>query len=56
MMADTISTLDVTTGVTDTQTTDSGEIYAVYVGFHIVLFIIALIWRWKRGAPKIATS
>ena len=32
--------------------TDAGEVYAFYVGFHIVLLIIAIAWRLFRGAPK----
>lgn len=34
------------------QHTESGEIYWVYVGFHLVLFAIAVIWRLIKGAPK----
>jgi len=32
--------------------TESGEIYWFYVGFHLVLLIVALAWRLMRGAPK----
>ena len=33
--------------------TDSpGSIYLFYVGFHVVLFVIAIVWRLLRGAPK----
>jgi len=32
--------------------TNAGEVYAVYVGFHIVLLIIAIAWRLIRGAAK----
>lgn len=32
--------------------TESGEIYWFYVGFHLVLFVIAVAWRLMRGAPK----
>ena len=32
--------------------TAPGEIYWFYVGFHIVLFALAVIWRLIRGAPK----
>ena len=32
--------------------TESGEIYWFYVGFHVVVFFIAIIWRSIRGAPK----
>ncbi len=34
------------------QTTDSGDVYMIYVGFHIILLITALLWRLFRGAPK----
>jgi hypothetical protein len=33
-------------------TTEAGEIYWFYVGFHLVLFAIAIIWRMLRGAPN----
>ncbi|KKM90662.1 hypothetical protein LCGC14_1236420 [marine sediment metagenome] len=48
----------VSSGALDTSTsvqaapTDSGEIYWFYVGFHLVLFVIAIVWRLVRGAPK----
>jgi len=29
-----------------------GEIYWFYVGFHLVLLALALIWRLVRGAPE----
>lgn len=29
-----------------------GELYWFYVGFHIVLLALAVIWRLVRGAPK----
>ena len=32
--------------------TESGEIYWFYVGFHLVLFAIAVVWRLIRGAVK----
>jgi len=32
--------------------TESGEVYAFYVGTHIVLLLVAVIWRLVRGAPK----
>ncbi len=36
------------------ESTDAapGEIYWFYVGFHLVLFAVAVIWRLVRGAPK----
>lgn len=35
-----------------TAHTQSGNIYLFYVGFHVVLLIIAIAWRLTRGAPK----
>ena len=35
-----------------TPTAESGEIYWFYVGFHLVLFAIAIVWRLLRGVPK----
>ncbi|WP_198678701.1 hypothetical protein [Pseudidiomarina insulisalsae] len=32
--------------------TETGELYWAYVGFHIVLLIIAGAWRLTRGAPR----
>jgi len=32
--------------------TAPGEIYWFYVGFHLVLFALAVIWRLIRGAPR----
>jgi len=32
--------------------TESGEIYWAYVGFHIVLFAIAVVWLLIRGTIK----
>jgi len=32
--------------------TQAGEIYWFYVGFHVVLFAIAIIWRLARGPVK----
>lgn len=29
-----------------------GSIYLFYVGFHVVLFAVAIVWRLLRGAPK----
>lgn len=41
-----------TAAATTTQQMESGDIYWVYVGFHLVLFAIAILWRLVRGAPK----
>lgn len=35
------------------QPTDSGDIYLFYVGFHVVVFIIAVLWRLIRGAVPV---
>ena len=40
------------TASTATQQMERGDIYWVFVGFHLVLFTIAIIWRFTRGAPK----
>lgn len=34
------------------SSTEAGEIYWFYVGFHLVLLAIAAIWRTVRGAPN----
>ena len=31
---------------------ESGDVYWVFVGFHLAIFTIAIIWRLIRGAPK----
>jgi len=33
------------------EDTGAGEIYWFYVGFHVVLLVLAVIWRLIRGAP-----
>ena len=40
--------------VAEETSTDTvpGEIYWFYVGFHLVLFALAVVWRLVRGAPK----
>jgi len=40
--------------LTDVSSTDTapGEIYWFYVGFHVALLALAVIWRLVRGAPK----
>lgn len=37
---------------TTIATGESGEIYWFYVGFHLVVFAIAMIWRLIRGPFK----
>lgn len=53
MLSDAASSgaLDVGTATT-TAPTEAGEIYWAYVGFHVVLFGIAIVWRLVRGAVK----
>lgn len=36
--------------------TEAGSVYWFYVGFHLVLFGIAVVWRVMRGAPTQAAS
>jgi len=48
--------LDLGTAAATTPQMESGDIYWVYVGFHLVLFAIAIVWRLIRGAPKQAES
>jgi|GEM_PF-2173621 len=43
---------DAAGSVSATVPTEAGSIYWVYVGFHLVLFVIAVAWRFIRGAPK----
>ena len=53
MLSDAVSSGAVDLGTTATTApTESGSIYWFYVGFHLVLFIIAVVWRLMRGAPK----
>jgi hypothetical protein len=57
MLSDVVSTgafeLDIVNGASKTE---AGEIYFFYVGFHIVLFVVAVMWRLIRGAPKTASE
>lgn len=43
-------------GAASAPTTEAGEIYWAYVGFHIVLFIVAVAWRLFRGSPMKVTA
>ena len=53
MLSDAASSGAIDLGATSTSApTESGEIYWFYVGFHVALFIIALVWRLIRGAVK----
>jgi hypothetical protein len=36
--------------------TESGEVYWFYVGFHLVLFLVTVVWRLIRGAVKQPTK
>lgn len=53
MLSDAMSSgaLDLGTATT-TAPTEAGSIYWFYVGFHLVLFAAAVVWRLMRGAPK----
>ena len=42
--------------VDEASKTDAGEVYFFYVGFHIVLFVVAVMWRLIRGAPETAST
>jgi hypothetical protein len=43
---------DTADSISTTAPTDAGSIYWVYVGFHLVLFVVAVVWRLIRGVPK----
>ena len=32
--------------------TEQYEVIAGYIGFHLILFVIAIVWRLLRGQPK----
>lgn len=46
--------LDISTGQSG-PATEAGEIYWFYVGFHLVLLALAILWRLVRGAPAVKT-
>lgn len=53
MLTDASSSGAIDLGTVSTSApTVSGEIYWAYVGFHLVLFTIAVMWRLIRGAIK----
>lgn len=52
MLSDTLSSYE----TASSAPTEAGEIYFFYVGFHIFLFVIAIVWRLIRGAVKPSTS
>jgi len=41
---------------TEAAPTESGTVYFTYLSIHLVLLIIAVIWRLMRGAPKLKVS
>lgn len=49
LVAEAVNSSSASTQVT---TGGAGGIYFFYVGFHVVLFAVALLWRLLRGAPK----
>lgn len=56
MLADASSSGSIDFLDTASAPTDAGEIYWFYVGFHLVLFAVAIIWRLVRGTSKSASS
>ncbi len=56
MLSDASSSGAIDLGTASSAPTEAGEIYWFYVGFHLVLFVIAVVWRLIRGAVKPSTS
>ena len=56
MLSDATSSGALDLGVSTGAKTDAGEIYIFYVGFHVALFVVAVLWRILRGAPKTGAS
>lgn len=56
MLSDAVSSGAIDLGKDSSAPTEAGEIYWFYVGFHLVLFLIAVVWRLIRGAAKTSTS
>lgn len=57
MLSDAASSGALDVGTTTTAApTEAGEIYWAYVGFHVVLFVVSIVWRLVRGAPKQAEA
>jgi len=46
MLADVASSEGV---ISPNEVTSSGEILGAYIGFHVILLIVAIIWRVSRG-------
>ena len=47
---------DTAASISTTSPTEAGSIYWAYVGFHLVVFIVAAVWRLIRGVPKQQSS
>ena len=43
---------DVVSSSAENSTLEAGDLYMFYVGIHVVLFVIAVIWRLLRGATS----
>lgn len=56
MLSDASSSGAIDLGTASSAPTEAGEIYWFYVGFHLVLFVIAVVWHLIRGAVKPSTS
>ena len=52
MLSDAASSGAIDLGTNTSAPTEVGEIYWFYVGFHLVLFAIAIAWRLIRGVAK----
>lgn len=52
VLSDAASSGAIDLGDTSSAPTESGDIYWFYVGFHLVLFVIALTWRLVRGSQS----
>ena len=47
---------DVISSAGEEAATEAGDLYFFYVGFHLVLLLVAVVWRVMRGAPQAADS
>lgn len=52
LVAEAVSSSATTEMASAATTSTPGSIYLFYVGFHVVLFAVAIVWRLLRGAPK----
>lgn len=56
ILSDASSSGAIDLGTASSAPTEAGEIYWFYVGFHLVLFAIAVFWRLIRGQVKPSIS